>query len=157
MDNGTTKFAFLYWPIFCIGMLLLLISLPQHVFQTLNPEGDYEDRCRGWEALLVGWFALLTGCFAWLANPMMLAVAVLLLFKKCSAALTVANIAVLCSLTTFAFFKPAPTGKLPESVLLDGAWFWFAAIACVWCSAFVAWRHHASTQSPDSVAQAKPD
>ena len=141
MVNGTDKSISLHWPIFCFGMLLLMISLSQHVFQTINPEGDFEDRCLGWEALLVGWFSMLTGNLAWLANPLMIGVAALMRFKMWGEALAVASIAVGCSLMTFLWYKPFQTGEEFEHVLLVGAWFWFAAIASVWFSSFVAWRH----------------
>lgn len=155
MDTGTKNPDSLHWPIFCVGMLLLLISLPQHVFQTINPEGEYEDRCLGWEALLVGWFSLLTANLAWLANPLIIAVAALMRFKMWGEALTVASIAVGCSLMTFLWYKPIPTGEYFEHVLFVGAWFWFAAIACVWWSSFVGWRYHASTKPADPDAAAK--
>ncbi len=97
-------------------MILLFLALPFPVFETINPEGDYEGRCHGWEALLVGWFGLLVGCPAWLANPLILLVAVFLHFKKWPNAFVAASAATFCALTTLEPRKVSPEipSKLTE-------------------------------------------
>ena len=142
-----------HWPIFGLAVLLLLISLPFPVFETINPEGDFEARCHGWEALLVGWFGVLAGCLAWLANPLSLLVAVLLHFKKWSNAFIAASVAACCALTTLFIYKPIPTGEPFENVLCIGAWFWFASIACVWFSSFVARRNAPSVHQAEPISE----
>ena len=131
----------IHWLVFYLAMILLAISCHCLVFETLNPDGESEDRCHGGEALLVGWIAILGGQFAWFANPLMLAVGVLLNYRKRKEALVASSMAVLCGLWTFISIRPFPTGRLPETVLLPGAWFWFAAIGLVWLSSLVAWRN----------------
>ncbi len=136
-----TKSDSIHWRVFYLAFISFLISCYCLVFETLNIDGDYELQCPGWHALLVGWMGILGAQFAWFANPLMFATGVLLHRRKYDAALVAASVAALCSLCTFIWYQPFPTGKLPEEVLLPGAWFWFAAVGCVWLSALIAWHN----------------
>lgn len=124
-----------------LAAFLFFVACLLPVFETTTPEDGFEGQCRGWEALLLGWAGVLGGCFAWFANPLMVTVAVLLFFDKWHKALLAANSAVLCAFTTFFHHQPLRTGNGFENVLCIGAWFWFAAIACVWRAAYVCSRN----------------
>ncbi len=134
-----------------LAAILFYVACFLPVFETATPEDSVEWQCRGWEALLLGWAGVLGGCFAWFANPLMVAVAVLLFFEKWHKALLAANATALCALTTFFHYKAVRTGNGFENVLCIGAWFWFAAIACVWGSAFICSRNMPNCAADDSV------
>lgn len=139
-----------HWLIFGFAILLYAIACVCPAITTITLEGRFAPPYYGWQALFTGFLTIGYGTIFWLPNPLMLVVGVLMLFKKAVPALTVATFAVGCSLTIF-IWTGSPINDQHGNVLLFGSWFWFASIACVWFSSFIAWRNTPKVNEPNRV------